>query len=99
MTGVSDRKKVVRWLHRIVRPYRMRILWGAAVDVGGMACSLAAIYLSKRAIDVATGAAEGDLWQAAGGMVGAGCGTLEKSGVSGACRTGVFFIKPRFCIP
>lgn len=70
MTGVSDRKKVVRWLHRIVRPYRMRILWGAAVDVGGMACSLAAIYLSKRAIDVATGAAEGDLWQAAGGMVG-----------------------------
>lgn len=72
MTGSvkSNIRRLVGWLHQIVRPYRGRILLSAVIDLFGMGLSLVAIYLSKYAIDIATGAAEGRLWEAAGMMVG-----------------------------
>ncbi len=72
MTGSvkSNIRRLVEWLHQIVRPYRGRILLSAVIDLFGMGLSLVAIYLSKYAIDIATGAAEGRLWEAAGMMVG-----------------------------
>lgn len=72
MTGSvkSNIRRLVVWLHQIVRPYRGRILLSAVIDLFGMGLSLVAIYLSKYAIDIATGAAEGRLWEAAGMMVG-----------------------------
>ena len=68
MTGSvkSNIRRLVGWLHQIVRPYRGRILLSAVIDLFGMGLSLVAIYLSKYAIDIATGAAEGRLWEAAG---------------------------------
>ncbi|HJC94438.1 MAG TPA: ABC transporter ATP-binding protein/permease [Candidatus Phocaeicola excrementigallinarum] len=66
----SNIRRLVEWLHQIVRPYRGRILLSAVIDLFGMGLSLVAIYLSKYAIDIATGAAEGRLWEAAGMMVG-----------------------------
>ncbi len=62
--------KLFHWLHQIVRPYRGRIFWSAVIDLVGMGCSLVSIYLSKYAIDIATGTVEGHLWRAAGCMVG-----------------------------
>lgn len=63
-------RKLFHWLHQIVRPYRGRIFWSAVIDLVGMGCSLVSIYLSKYAIDIATGTVEGHLWRAAGCMVG-----------------------------
>ncbi len=60
----------VRWLRDAVRPYRMRIFLGALVDLTGMGCSLFSVYLSKYAIDIATGTTDGQLWYVSGGMVG-----------------------------
>ncbi len=77
----SNMWKVVRWLHQIVRPYRWGILAGAMIDLWGMGCSLVSIYLSKHAIDIATGTVEGHLWRTAGGMVGC----IVLSLVSGMC--------------
>lgn len=61
---------MLRWLHQIVRPYCGRIILSAVIDLSGMGFSLLSIYLSKYAIDIATGSVEGHLWGTAGLMVG-----------------------------
>lgn len=57
------------WVWQLSKPYRGAIGASAVVDLIGMILSLVAIYCSKRAIDVATGASAGDLWTYAAGMV------------------------------
>lgn len=57
------------WGWRLSKPYQLAIGASALIDLAGMGLSLASIYFSKRAIDVATGTLEGDLWWNAGWMV------------------------------
>lgn len=57
------------WVGRMFRPYRKKILYSACIDLLGMGLSLVSIYFSKRAIDIATGTQEGELWMNAAAMV------------------------------
>lgn len=58
-----------RWLWNISNGYRGRIASASILDLAGMTLSLLSIYWSKRAIDIATGAVEGELFYPVIGIV------------------------------
>ena len=57
------------WMWKQVKGYRKWIITSAFLELIAMLLSLAGIYFSKQAIDIATGAMTGDLWWMAGSMV------------------------------
>lgn len=65
----KESRRQLDWIWRISRDFRGAILVAALIDLLGMSLSLVAIYFSKRSIDIATGALEGNLWMNAGIMV------------------------------
>lgn len=65
----KESRRQLDWIWRISRDFRGAILVAALIDLLGMSLSLVAIYFSKRSIDIATGALEGNLWVNAGIMV------------------------------
>lgn len=57
-------------LWRMFRPQRLRVLVSVLVGTAGVAASLAFVWISKKVVDVATGAAAGDVSTFAALMIG-----------------------------
>lgn len=71
-----DLGRQLGWLAQLVRPYRKQLAGAIVLDLLGMGLSLAAIFYSKKAIDIATGSIVGNLWGNAACMVGCILGSM-----------------------
>ncbi|MBO7644648.1 MAG: ABC transporter ATP-binding protein [Bacteroidales bacterium] len=54
-------RECLRGLVRMVRPHRFRILVSVLIGVAAVAASLSFVWLSKKVVDLATGAASGEM--------------------------------------
>ncbi|MBQ7623182.1 MAG: ABC transporter ATP-binding protein [Bacteroidales bacterium] len=54
----------------MLRPQRFRVLAGVLLGAGGVAASLAFVWISKRLVEIATGTAPGRIWNAVWIMAG-----------------------------
>ncbi len=62
---LADIRSKAVWLYSITDGQRCRIILSCLTGVFEVACSLGFVWASKRVIDIATGAATGNLWVAA----------------------------------
>ncbi|MBO4454862.1 MAG: ABC transporter ATP-binding protein [Bacteroidales bacterium] len=60
----------VKGLLRMLRPQRFRVLVSVLIGIVGVAASLAFVWISKKVVDVATGAAQGEVSTFAAIMIG-----------------------------
>ena len=72
----QDLGSQLAWMGRLVRPYRKKLGGTILLELVGMGLSLAAIFFSKKAIDIATGSVDGSLWGNAAWMVGCILGSM-----------------------
>ena len=59
---IKNTIKQILWIRKESKPFHASILYSTIIDLVSMGLSLAAIYFSKQAIDIATGNQSGDLW-------------------------------------
>lgn len=59
-------KKQLRYFFEQSSGFRLRLLWGLTLGLLNIVCGLLFIYISKGLVDIATGKAEGSLWQHVG---------------------------------
>ena len=59
---IKNTIKQIQWIRKESKPFHASILYSTIIDLISMCLSLAAIYFSKQAIDIATGNQSGDLW-------------------------------------